>query len=497
MSLVPDDVFDDAQVLCATYRQLIALIEADRSGGERCSKPQLKRARRALLQLDERLLAELIPEVFQCVLSLRMPYSLADWWKEPVCSRILMLAAQSLPNAKRLAHLFLQVLLYNYSGCSSEEMDWYNDILLSCIVDSSTVGHVSGRARFGFLARLVEASAKGDVEANSQLRLFDRLLYRWRFALYPIAQESETEDHRQQLLESLEIAHTTLREEGAPPLVLPLGFASPYFEALQRARNDELALFSDAAYMGPLDAFWDQITLVPLAAYDAFLEATWQHICEQSAPNLVLAGGRDKVAIRHPYYNHNGLVSLAFVRERPHGGFYSYPEIGIQLFFQDLCERSVREIQLDSEGRIKGFEETSWPPQLSAMLWCVIVNAYAQIVVSSSEAEGRWKPFRVRHGVRKGRRAASEKVVVRPHFRKLPSGWEASQQQVEEAIAATGKPPQPGYTFVGECHRGFPGTVLPSQTASDLWEEHEKVRPSLVVDSGSVGMLLEHIPHFV
>lgn len=520
-SLVPTNVFDDAKVLHNTYRKLTIVIQGvpKRKHGKPHESNKIGRveAKRALKQLNRDLLEKLTPEILRQVIVLEWSEGpLVAMGKALVSRQIWRLGSFSVVAAKRLAHLLIQVtMLYappegvirnaEDTVKVAKASDRCYDFLLYSVMgiehpyESEALERSplpSPRLMFGFVEQLIHASKRGDRTAHEYLRLFYRALYAWRFDLQPVAADEYSPVHEQQWNQTLRVASGERHPSDISPLPLPLKCANTYYPCLAQVRNDEQTWFFTEPHWSAQDRFWRRLISIPLAAYDGFLEAMWSFICAQKTPNLVLAGGRDKVVTRVPYYQQSGITSFAFVRERPDSGWHPYPEISVNLFTEYLCEHAVRRIIVDHEGRIKGFEDVNWPPQLAAALWCFIVDAYAEIVVSADEKGGPDDPRQNRPGLLKSHHAESETATVRAHFRKLPQGWRASEQQIQEAILAKGAPPEEGFTFVGEFQRGFPGVALSYREARDAWEVHRQLTPSLVINEDYVTALLDQIPSF-
>lgn len=517
MSLIPTNVFDDAHVLHSTYQKLTKLTQVktgkDNAKQRGRNQSRSREANRALRQLDRNLLEKLTPELFRQLVVLEWSDSPQTATEKAVVSRhVWRMAGSSITQAKRLAHLIVHATML-YCPPSDEEhkvvderdeADLCYDFLLMSMggmehpFESRLLipSPFPLRLMFGFIAQLIHSANRGDQTAHDYLRLFYRSLGVWGFDLQPVAAAEYSVNHQRQLLKSVQ-AGLEERPSGRPPLPFPLRCPDPYYSCLVKIIEEERTWIFAEPEWSAREGFWKRLASIPLTAYDGFLEAMWSFIDEQKAPSLVLAGGHDKVVMHIPYYQYCGIVSFAFVREHPAGGFRCYPEIGINLFIKEFHERAVRQLVLDREGKIKGFKDVDWAPHLAAALWCIIVDAYAEIVLPADAKENLRNLHRNRSLLLKPHHANGESVRVRPHFAKLPPGWKASQRQIEEAILQTGSPPQEGYTFKGEHHRGFPGTALPYQEAMNAWEVHERIEPSLVVTQDHVGALLTHISDFV
>lgn len=498
---VPDNVFTDMVLLRQTYRRLEQQATLPRPRGrgvlKRPSQEQRQRIRDAkstLEWLNNQLLRSISPELFQQLLIHEVAAD-SPLSEVIVTPHILRQSGSSLAQAKRVAHLFVHVTLFHSRSPENSEREEVPCALL----------HMCFMARFlhkqrifvnpkiipqGFdwIERLIEGAVARDNEAYFYLRLLYHALVDWCFDLQPIRQGEYTQRHWDECVGALEGRRE--RDGRREIVATPVPYSDRHWGMLNQARLDHTTWLRESA--GVLNTFLDRLKLIPIEFYEQHASNLWARISGEGRPHLVLSNGQDKVEVLIPGLRTTNLCSLAFVREHPTvaGQWRSYPEIGVNLFWEMLCEHRVSQVTITSAGEMQGFNIPTWPPHLTMFLLCLILDAYAQIVVPHPQ-----HPPSPSGGtrVRRNHHHQGSRVPVHPHFRRLAAGRRASQEQIDRSVQATGHPPPAGYTFVDEFQREFPGYVPPAQVQTDLWHAHKRLRPVLVYDADVSDMLLDEI----
>jgi len=416
--------------------------------------------------------------------------------------RIVQSAGESLDGAKKFAKLLLRATFFHLRNqLAGEKEETPHHFAALCFLGAALefINVIPQRPElyrnsYAFVHQLVSGVRRGDEESERLLRLLFLESFQFGYMLSPLPQSQFSLDHLNIVLTSIS---TEVVRQGSN--LLPFPCLDSDHEILSKVFRSEIENRNRESRT--LGKQLERFNSIPISAYEDFLSTRWELIASNHEPHLVLTGGNDKVEINIPAFESASLHSFSFVREDPpdsSSSFCRYPKIHVMFFWDCLGEKDVTTATITEEGEILGFRKDSWPPVLSKLLWTIVLDAYAHIVLpKAKDAESAPKQGRgSEHKRERRRRRPGEKVFVHPHFRKLAAGWRASEEQIAKAIEYTGEAPPPGKTFVDEFDRGFPGERLPKAKTGNLWDRHQQILPVLSYDEDVLEEVLSEVLSF-
>lgn len=188
---------------------------------------------------------------------------------------------------------------------------------------------------------------------------------------------------------------------------------------------------------------------------------------------FVRQGKTDKVSIRIPEFRSWGIVSLIFEIEG-----CVFPEVYVNFLMNLHGEKFNAKLKISKDGKINGYNP-EWPEILIYVLAYIIFDSYHELVCNQKSASSSRKKTTIRKQQKAGQQVYEEETEVRPHFRTLPEGWQASAEAEENLKNYLNNPeaelPE-GMTFV----KGFSyerGTGKFINLSQKDWEEIEKIPP--------------------
>jgi len=492
-----ENVFESATTLQKRYSYLKRTAQLPRNKTN--DRRKIKEAKQALDRLERNLLKSLTPNLLREVIVSEVYVHFPNTQPRLVLMpRLLELAATSAEAAKRFAYLLIKATFFCLRPPGDEHeapeglviTSFTARAMMECgqLIRSSYLGKA-----YGYIARLIEATQRRDERARWCLEMLYLTALQYGYNLEPVPESVWSEDHSSLLEASGNVSPSSVAKKIRLPFMCPVKHAAllkTIFNKMEREALEETRLIKDLAA---------KVAAIPARAFQLYLSEVWSEIAAStdSDHSVVLSDGRDKVAVKVPGLSCSGLTSFAFVREDPttESGWCTYPQVHINLFWNGFGERSVTRLTIAADGELQGFERPSWPIELQRVLYCIIFDAYAQIVLpkytglkeQNEQAAKRSKQARPR------RRKEGETVSVHPHFRRLAAGWQASEEQVERSLKVMGRTPPVGMTFVDEFDRDYPGPTAQQSFARNAWDAHDRLIPRIVYTGHSLDELLTEV----
>ncbi len=504
--LKPSEICSDYSKLRSRVRFLTKVLRSE----IKASTISPNQARIELQKLDQRLFntmtAELLREMLIAECYTPDPRQETE---KVVLPRLLRFALSVEGNVKRFFHhlLYASVLHSRPPDCDDKEEVPESFLLLCfcgkdleerCVLKPSEM-HMQC---WSLISVLCKAVHKGDAEVMKLLSFAVQGLMHYGYQLVPILEVQYSDDQFDVLVASLKMSPRAVQPKsgkGIRILYAPFSCKQQEYSALASIIA-EIKERVDRESKKTIPVF-NQLESIPLEAYEQFLSNLWASIANESNPHLVLSGGRDKVVIDVAALNCTGLRSFSFVREdKTEGTWCVYPRVHINFFWDKGNHRRYSSATIEQDGTVSDFDIYSWPSVLQKALWCIIFDAYAEIVLprkseSNEEQSARNRKEVERRKYRK-RRRSGDAVPVHPFFRKLAEGWQASPEKIQRSIDVVGHAPPEGKTFVDEFSRNFPDFENPTVQPKNLWDRHQKLPPILVYKESSLLGLLEDISTF-
>lgn len=503
--MIDKTIFKNASRLQATIRRL-SPVRSRPPQREKKRKPPKRLSpqdRKDLAEIDRQLLKEIDVSTLREILirELYCPHGTTKPDKI-VTPRLVRIASESLSQAICFTRLLLRATLFYQRPADCHEREEIPDhfVEMLFIYRTMRMGNLVSLEPipdpFRIVELLVAAAKRGNLESRNILSLLIKEMMQFGFNPIPVADEDYADCHFQ-ALQSAQPCHDNQGMGAAYPFACP----ENVFDTMKEITGEALAEAKENYRR--LKDLERKVSAIPVSAFESFLTRVWEMISKaaESEHRLVLSGGRDKVVISIDALRYTGLDSIAFFREEPDGGWCPFPKIHVHFFWDHGGEHHITRTTISEQGEIVGYHNDSWPVYLIKILWCVVYDAYAEIVLPNGTSKESNPSLTVpckarpRRNRRQRHRTAGQTSVVHPYFRRLAEGWEASAQQIERSIKVVGHAPPTGHTFVDEFERLAPDQ--PAQTQRDAWKANADHDPVLLYDDGTVEGILADIRSFI
>ena len=385
------------------------------------------------------------------------------------------LAAKNVVNSLALAKLLATALFslslddesqYIYSSL------FYQAMLAQSFIDGTSI--VASRWQIdtnwqNWINNLFAAVGQGNQEAESFLALMLSHCLSNKVQLSALPTEEFWQSglpHNQQVIrEELQAESQTVANSASSldsPRLLYYPLARIYFPAANKVYSQVNLYFKKTAGLTDFLA-----RLQPQAGVlAAQMSAKWQQLTANPLC-FIRQGARDKINIKIEELVDFGFHSFIFICEG-----CQFPEVKLDFLHLNFGTPYTFRFSMDRTGLLSG-TNPYWQPMLSLLLNYMVVDCYHQIICGQKPGLDN----QVKHKVKKinqkqGGHTFVEVTEVRPHFRSLPPGWEASEEAAQAALEVYGRQLPPGKTFVRQFERK-PMEIKPIK-AKD-WQTYAKV----------------------